>query len=102
MDAPPMPSIDVMTEIDSPRGWTFEVRVQDGGETREFEVSLSWAEYDLWSRGQVAPERVVESAFVFLLKNEPLSAIKQRFDCALIRRYFPQVDSELPGLLGRE
>ncbi|MHC4996915.1 MAG: hypothetical protein ACYTGQ_17900 [Planctomycetota bacterium] len=97
-----MTKIDVMTETDSPRGWTFEVRVQEGGETREFEVTLSWAEYDLWSRGQVAPERVVDSVFVFLLQNEPLEAIKQRFDCAVIRRYFPRVDQELPGLLGRE
>ena len=94
-----MARIDVKTEEDSPRGWAFEVEVEDGGRTRAYAVTLSWSDYDLWSHGQVAPERVVRAAFEFLLRREPAGSILSRFDCALIRRYFPEVDQELSKLL---
>ena len=92
--------IDVKTEEDSPRGWRFGVELEEeGGETRSYAVTLSWSDYDLWSRGQVAPERVVRAAFEFLLRRESAGSILERFDCAVIRRYFPEVDRELPKLL---
>jgi hypothetical protein len=94
-----MPSIDVKTEEDSPRGWTFQVEVGEGATTHVYHVTLSWSDYDLWSRGQVAPERVIRAAFEFLLAREPAQSILSRFDCAVIRRYFPEVDRELPGIL---
>jgi hypothetical protein len=93
-----MAEIDVKTEVDGDRGWTYEVEVRDGSVTHRYEVTLSWSDYDLWSRGQVAPERVVKAAFVFLLEREPADAIMKRFDCSVIRRYFPEVDKRLGQL----
>lgn len=94
-----MAKIDVKTEEDSPRGWLFGVELDDGGDALSYTVTLNWSDYDLWSRGQVAPERVVRAAFEFLLQREPAASILPKFDCALIRRYFPEVDRELPKLL---
>ncbi|MBI1375680.1 MAG: hypothetical protein GC159_23460 [Phycisphaera sp.] len=94
-----MAEIDVKTEQDQGRGWAFEVDVTDAGQTHCYDVTLSWSDYDLWCHGQVAPERVVRAAFRFLLEREPASAILSRFDCAVIRRYFPDVDKLLPGML---
>ena len=94
-----MARIEVKTEEDSPRGWSFGVELTDEGRRREYSVTLSWSDYDLWSHGQVAPERVVRAAFEFLLSREPADAILSKFDCAVIRRYFPDVDRELPKLL---
>lgn len=94
-----MARIEVKTEEDGPRGWSFGVEVEDGDRTRDYSVTLSWSDYDLWSHGQVAPERVVRAAFEFLLRREPAASILSRFDCAVIRRYFPEVDQELPKLL---
>ncbi|MDH3584766.1 MAG: hypothetical protein OER86_11175 [Phycisphaerae bacterium] len=94
-----MANITVQTEEDSGRGWRFGVELDDAGQTQQHTVTLSWAEYDLWSHGQVAPERVVEAAFQFLLEREPASAILASFDCAVIRRYFPEVDDALPAML---
>jgi len=91
-----MAEIDVKTETDSDRGWTFDVELRDNGQTFTYEVSLSWSDYDLWSHGQFAPERVVQAAFRFLLEREPASAILSKFDCGVIRRYFPDADRELP------
>ena len=62
-------------------------------------MTLSWSDYDLWSHGRVAPEKAVHAAFKFLLAHEPAMSILARFDCSLIRRYFPNVDRELPSLL---
>lgn len=94
-----MHRIDVITETDTGRGWRFDVRVEADGQSHDHEVTLNWSDYDHWCHGQVAPERVVKAAFEFLLRREPASAILGRFDCAVIRRYFPDVDAELPKLL---
>ena len=94
-----MHRINVLTETDGPNHWTYTVQVTSGTTTRGFDVTLHWSDYNMWSHGRVAPEKVVHAAFEFLLTQEPASSILQRFDCAVIRRYFPQVDQELPTFL---
>ncbi len=94
-----MAEIEIQTETEGDKHWTYTVRVTDAGRTHDYRVTLSWADYDLWCRGRVAPEKVVRAAFEFLLSKEPASSILTRFDCAVIRRYFPEVDRELPGMV---
>jgi len=94
-----MADIEVESETEHDTHWAYAVRVFADGRLHEYDVTLSFQDYDLWSRGRVAPSRVVEAAFSFLLKNEPATSIMNKFDCSVIRRYFPQVDQELPGLL---
>ena len=94
-----MAEINVKTETENAQSWTFNVEVGDGPRNHEYDVTLNWSDYEHWSRGQVAPEKVVRAAFEFLLAREPATAIMSRFDCAVIRRYFPEVDKELPKLL---
>ncbi len=94
-----MPNIHVKTEEDQGRGWKFGVEVDANGKVHTYEVTLNWSDYDLWSRGQVAPERVIQAAFRFLLQREPAGEILSRFDCAMIRRYFADVDKVLPTLI---
>ena len=98
-DNPSMPTIEIGTETESPNQWAYVVAVRDGSVTHDYRVTLSWADYDLWSHGRVAPQRVVKAAFEFLLAREPAGEILGRFDCSVIRRYFPEVDRELPGML---
>lgn len=94
-----MPTIDIGTETEGPNHWAYEVCVTDNGHKHQYRVTLSWLDYDLWSHGRVAPERVVRAAFEFLLQREPASSILPKFDCSLIRRYFAEVDRELPKLV---
>lgn len=95
-----MPTVNVKSETDTSGGWRFEVElIDDAGELHDYDVTLGWRDYDHWCRGQVAPSRVVEAAFEFLLEREPASAILHKFDCAVIRRYFSDFDRELPRLL---
>lgn len=94
-----MANIDVLTETEGRNHWCYEVRVSDNGRDHSYQVTLNWADYDLWSHGRVAPHKVVVAAFEFLLQQEPIESILPRFDCSLIRRYFPDVDAELPRMV---
>ena len=94
-----MPEIEIKTETELGRSWRYEVSVFHEGRHHEYQVTLNWAEYDLWGRGQFSPQRVVKAAFDFLLEREPPSMIMSSFDCAVIRRYFPEVDKTLPGMI---
>ena len=94
-----MPEIEIGPETEGPNGWSYEVTVFTHGKRHRYDVTLGFADYDLWSRGRVAPSRVVAKAFEFLLANEPATSIMARFDCSVIRRYFPSVDQELPKMV---
>lgn len=94
-----MADVEVGPETEHDTHWSYTVRVFSDGRTHDYAVTLSFQDYDLWSRGRVAPSRVIEAAFDFLLANEPASAIMSKFDCSVIRRYFPKVDQELPGMI---
>jgi len=94
-----MAEIEIGEETDGQNQWAYPVRIFSNGQTHEYQVTLSWADYDLWSRGRVAPSEVVERAFEFLLQREPPTAIMGKFDCSVIRRYFPEVDEELPRMI---
>lgn len=94
-----MAKIEIGTETEGTNNWSYEVRVLDNGASHDYEVTLNWADYDLWSHGRIAPENVVQAAFEFLLQREPPSSILSKFDCSIIRRYFPEVDQELPRLI---
>jgi len=91
-----MAEIEVTEEREEGNRWSYVVRVYDGGRRYEYAVTLGWSDYDLWCHGRTPPSKVVERAFEFLLQREPASAILPKFDCAVIRRYFPEVDKELP------
>jgi hypothetical protein len=94
-----MAKIDIQSEIELKSGWSYEVKLDDKSSKYHYSVTLSRSDYDLWSQGRVPPEKVVKTAFEFLLEHEQASAILTEFDCAVIRRYFPEVDNELPKKL---
>lgn len=94
-----MAEIEVSNEQERDHQWSYQVVVYDQGRRHAFDVTLGYADYDHWSHGRVPPSRVVQAAFEFLLENEPVTSIMTRFDCSVIRRYFPKVDKDLPARL---
>jgi hypothetical protein len=94
-----MAEIQIGTETEGPNQWVYEVTVFDAGRRHAYRVTLGWSDYDLWSHGRVAPQKVVEAVFAFLLRHEPAADILPRFDCSLVRRYFPEIDRELPTMI---
>jgi hypothetical protein len=94
-----MAAIDIQSETANDEGWSYQVKLDENGSQRNYSVTLSRSDYEQWSNGEVPPQRVVEAAFEFLLEREPASSILSQFDCAVMRRYFPEVDRELPKKL---
>jgi hypothetical protein len=77
----------------------FEVVVREGAGETNHRVTMS---KDLCSRltgGQFTPEQCIEASFRFLLDREPKESILRSFDVAVISRYFPEYERELPDYL---
>ncbi|WP_428388704.1 hypothetical protein [Mucisphaera sp.] len=91
-----MAEIEIGSETEEGTRWHYPVTVYEGGRAYRYEVTLGFADYDLWSRGRAAPSKVVRAAFEFLLEREGADEIMGKFDCSVIRRYFPEVDEALP------
>lgn len=111
-------------EVESATGWTWPTTVFVGGQIHRRTVSLTFQDYDLWSRGRVRPVQVAEACLAWLLErdDEPsppeattgavtgvmpdgvtgamLDALPERFDCGRARRTHPRIDAELPARLG--
>jgi hypothetical protein len=80
---------------------TFEVIVREGrGESRH-QVTMPQETCERLAAGKHAPERCLDAAFRFLLDREPKESILGRFDVAVISRYFPEFEQELPRYLSQ-
>jgi hypothetical protein len=90
--------IDIQTEQDIPRGWTYHVVVRhEGGPQTEHEVRLAWVDHDHWSGGRCPPSKVIEALFAVLIEHEGERPIPLRFDASTARRWFPDLDREVSG-----
>jgi hypothetical protein len=91
-----LPSIEVMTEEETGRGWLYRVRVtRPGAPPTEHEVRLSWADHEYWSGGAAAPSKVAEAVVRYCAAREHERPLPARFDAATARRWWPELDSEL-------
>jgi len=94
-----MAEIAIASAGETDNGWSYQVKLTEGGSQHQYAVTLSREDCERWAGSQGDPEQVVRAAFAFLLEREPASAILSQFDCSVIRRYFPEVDRELPKQL---
>ena len=73
----------------------FAVTLRDGNGQTRHEIVASAAALARLAPGARA-ESAVEATFRFLLEREPKEAILSRFDIAVVSRYFPEYELELP------
>ncbi len=89
--ARPQPVAEVLVdrehEVDG--GWEFEVTVRRGSSEppRGHRVRLAWVDYEYWSHGSAAPERVVAAVVRAVLELAPEHPLPDRFDAAAARRW---------------
>ena len=79
----------------------FDVVVGKGEDQTSHRVTISRAMLTRLTADTHAPERCIEAVFRFLLDREPKEAILRRFDVAVVGRYFPEFERELPRYLAR-
>lgn len=93
-------NVHIESETEHACGWTFVVLVEvdqaDGeAESRHVTMTLSWADYDLWSKGTVRPETVARACVRFLIDRRGAALVPARFDAAHLRRWFADADEVL-------
>jgi hypothetical protein len=72
--------------------WQVEVRAPT---TTTHEVAIPAGYLEKLGLGAVAPARVLEESFRFLLEREPNTSILERFELPVIARYFPEYEREI-------
>ena len=72
----------------------FEVTLGENDRVAPFAVTVG-KEYASRIAPGVAPERLVEASFRFLLDREPKEAILRTFDISVIARYFPEYEEKI-------
>jgi hypothetical protein len=93
-----MPTIEVHQKSDGePLG--FAVTIRDAKTSTQHQVTLTRAYCDRLTGGHNTAHQCIDAAFRFLLDREPKESILQRFDVAVIARYFPEFERELPRYL---
>jgi hypothetical protein len=90
-----------MTEIEVTRTSEskFRVTVKEGASRTVHEVTARLDDVRRYG-GDVAPERLIEHSFEFLLEREPKESILRSFELTVIERYFPEYATEIGNRLG--
>lgn len=78
---------------------TFAITIREGKSETRHRVTLSEATFERLGDATHTPERYVDAAFRFLLDREAKESILASFDIAVIARYFPDFERELPRYL---
>lgn len=73
----------------------FVVRVSEGENATEHEVTVDDADLERLAAGYASAEDFVQACFEFLLAREPKEQILGRFDVSVIGRYFPEFEREI-------
>ena len=66
------------------------------GVVHEHDVALAWVDYEHWSHGRVAPERIIRAVVEVLLSERPDLELPARFDASTARRWCPAIDERVP------
>jgi hypothetical protein len=74
------------------RSWRVEVR---GDSTTSHEVTIPEAYLEKLGVAAVAPARVIEESFRFLLERESNTSILRSFSPPVIASYFPEYEKEI-------
>lgn len=99
-----MAQVEILSEKEAAGGWSFQMQILDETSTlRRHRITLSWADYNLWSPdGTDEPAQVAEAVLTFLLQRLPTEEIRTSFDAASVRRWFGDADEQIPPLIARE
>jgi hypothetical protein len=79
--------------------YEFQVTVKEGRSETRHKVTLSKADYERLTDGDVSPEDLVTESFHFLLEREPKESILRSFDLTVISRYFAEYERQIKNRL---
>jgi len=89
-----MSVVQVGAETETDRGWSYDVRIRVAGAVTRHVVTLAWVDHDYWCGGTRPPSEVVERLLRFVVGSVE-AALPERFDAATVRRWIPDIDTEM-------
>lgn len=89
--------MEVRTEAEAPRGWSYTVAVYRDSGTSVHTVTMAWCDHDYWCGGRLAPSRVVRAVVEYALTQTRELPLK--FDAARVRHWSRTADDELKCLV---
>lgn len=88
-----MAAVQIQREEEIESGWRFTVEVAGSAEApARLTFTLSWADYDHWSRGMERPSEVARQVLEFLLTRRLPHDLPERFDASTVRRWLPEIE----------
>jgi hypothetical protein len=91
----------VRIEVDRIDDDTFRVTVSERGGRTVHTVTVDPSSRGQLTDGVASPEDLVRRSFEFLLEREPKESILASFSLSVIRRYFPEYDTEIARRIRR-
>ena len=91
-----------LQETETESGWIYCGEVGRDGGRRALEMSLSWPDYEYWSRGLVRPVDVARALLRVAMGQLDAGLLPDRFDAARLRRTIPKFDERVRTELGFE
>ncbi len=95
--------IEILSEHEIPTGWVFDAHLlEESGQLIPIALTLSWADYNLWSPdGTDEPNKVAEAVLSYLAVKTPLVEIRPKLDASQLRRMFDDADASIPNYIRR-
>ncbi|MDX1608197.1 MAG: hypothetical protein R3251_03230 [Candidatus Spechtbacterales bacterium] len=90
-----MDNVNILKKKNTSDGWVFDVEIDEGGGSIEYEVKLSEDYFEKLALDNEKPADLVLDSFSFLLAREPKEAILRSFNIKDINKYFPEFESEI-------
>lgn len=87
--------IEIKKEETTENGWKFEVLVGRRDEAASYAVTLDKEYWQELTDGKYDAAELVRRSFGFLLSREPKESILRSFDLRIIRKYFPDFETEI-------
>lgn len=90
----------MIREQEDPAGWTFTLRVGRGAADSVHTLTLSWVDYEHWTRGAVAPAVVAEALARVALESAAESGLGEHVDAGRLAREIPGLGERVRAALG--
>jgi hypothetical protein len=87
--------VPAQIRIERVHGETYQVVVIEQGSRTTHTVEVDPSYHRELTAGEVTPDVLIRRSFEFLLEREPKESIMASFNVSVIRRYFPEYESEI-------
>ena len=84
-----------MIEVKKKSQEEFMVKVEEGGSSKEYVVTLEDSYYQDLTQGKITQEELIEKSFKFLLERESKESIFSKLNLKIIKGYFPEFEEEM-------